>query len=343
MAIRIDTDMFIAAFEDHNYEIHHYLDTKSGEIVFITEFDMPEEDELKESMEEEPERYVYIEPIDSSESFRVMEEFVGQLEEGDIQDELSESLRRRNPFRQFKDMLYRYPGIKEEWFWYHDQRMTEIASRWLEDHNIDAELLPLPEARRPKKRNQKKYVLSERQIEYMSAAFDLINDQMRDDIMTLMTDENTHESLWLWNELPPIGRAYLDIHLAFKLFIAYITLVYKFHNEKEFRPGNRAEELLLYISIEHAIVLAEVNGEELEAFEDFREYAFEDEDFLLMYDLKFDGFEESRYGEMMGIGSLSPKNWFDTYDAPRNAHPFFWKQTERNIFPANREIPDYEE
>ena len=343
MAIRIDTDMLIAALEDHNYEIHHYLDKKSGEIVSITELDMPEEDELKQSIEAGTERYMYIEPIDSSESFRVMEEFVGQLEEGNIQNELFQALRRRKPFRQFKDTMYQYPGIKEEWFWYHDQRMTEIASHWLEDHSIDAELLPVPEARMPKKQKPKRYVLSKRQIEYLSAAFDLINDQLRNDIMILTTDENAFGDLWIWNELPPIGRAHLDIHMVFKLFTAFITLVYKFHNEEEFRFGNRAEELLLHVSIEHAIGLAEMNGEDLEAFENFKVNVFEDEDFLMMYEPEFDGFEESRYGEMMGIRSLSPKNWFEAYDASRNSHPFFWKQEERNIFPANREIPDYEE
>ena len=64
---------------------------------------------------------------------------------------------------------------------------------------------------------------------------------------------------------------------------------------------------------------------------------------LSVQSTKFDGFDEGRYGEMMGIGSLSPKNWFEAYRAPRKSHPFFWKQIERNTFPANREIPDYEE
>ncbi|KKM72108.1 hypothetical protein LCGC14_1423800 [marine sediment metagenome] len=31
--IQIDTDMLICALEDHNFEIHHYLDIKTGEIV----------------------------------------------------------------------------------------------------------------------------------------------------------------------------------------------------------------------------------------------------------------------------------------------------------------------
>ena len=341
--IQINTDVLICAFEDHNYEMHQYLDTKSGEIVFVTEFEMPEEDELKESMEEEPERYVYIEPIDSSASFRVMEDFVEQLEDGEMKEELSEALRRRRPFRQFKDTMYRYPDIKEEWFRYHDQRMKDVARRWLEEHNIDAELLPLPGERRAKERKRKKNILSEKQVEYITAAFVVMNNQMREDIITLAKDEDAHEGLWIWNELPPVGRAALDMPMLFKLFTAFITLVYKFHSEEEFRLGNRAEELLLYIAIEYAKGLAETAGEEIEEFEDFKVYAFEDEDFLMMYEPKFDGFEESEHGEMMGIGSLSPKEWFEAYNEPKNPHPFFWEQKERKIFRANREIPEDEE
>ncbi len=30
---QIDMDMLICAFEDHNFEVNHYLDIKTGEIV----------------------------------------------------------------------------------------------------------------------------------------------------------------------------------------------------------------------------------------------------------------------------------------------------------------------
>ena len=60
--------------------------------------------------------------------------------------------------------------------------MKEVVRRSLKEHNIDAELLPLPGERRAQESKQKEYILSEKQIEYITAAVDLMNDQMRDDI-----------------------------------------------------------------------------------------------------------------------------------------------------------------
>lgn len=105
--IQIDTDMLICALEDHNFEVHYYLDIKTGEIVTLTDLGIPEEDELRECIDKEEDRYIYIEPIDSRESFEIMERYIYQLPEGKSKNDLSEALKRRKPFRQFKDTLYR--------------------------------------------------------------------------------------------------------------------------------------------------------------------------------------------------------------------------------------------
>ena len=151
MAIKIDTDMFIVALEDHNYETQYFLDTKTGEIEMLTELsDMPEEEELREQIESEAERYISIEPVGSNESFRVMEQFGEQLPAGKARDDLFAALSRRKPFRQFKDALLDYPDIREKWFLFHNQQFKAKVQEWLEDYNISAELLPLPEERNEK-------------------------------------------------------------------------------------------------------------------------------------------------------------------------------------------------
>jgi hypothetical protein len=325
--IQIDTDMLIVALEDQSSETNYYLDVKTGEIVVLTDFDIPEED-----------KYVYIDPIDSHESFRTMERFVDQLSEGRIKDDLSDALTRRKPFRQFKDTLHNYSDIREKWFLYHSQELKKTAHQWLQNMDIDADLLPLIEERKSKKREKRKYILSKMQIECLSSALELMYDEIKNDIATLVKTENAMEDLWLWNQLPPIGRAHLDLNMTFKLLISLITLVYKFHSEKNFKLGNRAEELLLHIAIENASGIAELYQDEIEDYNDFAIHTYEDFDFLMMYEQKFDGFDESPQGEMMGIGSLSPKDWFKTYNWPRKPHPFFWDQKDRLRFPANREI-----
>ncbi len=338
--INIDTDMLICALEDNNIEVNHYLDIKTGEIVTLTELGIQEEDELSECIDKEEDRYIYIDPIDSRESFEIMERFVYQLPEGKSKNNLDEALRRRKPFRQFKDTLYDYPDIREKWFQYHNQELKKIAREWLQYNSIDAELLPLPEERIQEEKKKREHILSKKQIEYLSYGFDLMYDEIKNDIGTLSRNEKETDNTWLWDVLPPIGRAELNINMAFKLLTSLITFVYKFHIEEDFMLGNRAEELLLHIAIENALGIAEGDQVEIEDYNSFIGYFYEDTDFLMMYDQEYDGIDESTIGEMMSIGSLSPKDWFCPYNKPRRQHPFFWPDEERLKFPANREITD---
>ena len=54
--IQIDTEMSICALEDNNFEVNHYLDIKTGEIVTLTDLDISEEDELRECIDREEDR-----------------------------------------------------------------------------------------------------------------------------------------------------------------------------------------------------------------------------------------------------------------------------------------------
>lgn len=144
--IQIDTDMLIFALEDHGFERDYFLDTKSGEIVTLTDFDnLFEEEELRESIEAEENRYLYIEPLDSRESFYVMERFLYTLPEGRTKNDLAAALSGHKPFRRFKDILYNYPEIREKWFLFHNQELKKIVREWLHYNDVEAELLPLPE------------------------------------------------------------------------------------------------------------------------------------------------------------------------------------------------------
>ena len=195
--IQIDTDMLISALEDNNFEVNHYLDIKTGEIVTLTDLDIPEEDELRECIDKDKDRYIYIEPIDSRESYEIMERFVYQLPEGKSKNNLTEALKRRKPFRQFNDKLYDYPDIREKWFQYHNQELKRIAREWLQYNNIDAELLPLPEERIQKEKKKREYILSKKQIKYLSYAFDLMYDEIKNDIETLSRNEKETDNTWL--------------------------------------------------------------------------------------------------------------------------------------------------
>lgn len=135
--LTIDLGMLTYAVEDHSGEHRHYLDSQTGEIILVSDY-MDEREELQEQIDSDPDRYLWIEPLESHRSFEIMADFVESLPEGAAQDILRRSLQRPKPFRNFKFDLEQYPDLRQEWFRYHAQRLVEIAQEWLRGHAIVA-------------------------------------------------------------------------------------------------------------------------------------------------------------------------------------------------------------
>lgn len=119
-----------------------YLDRETGEMNFFSSLIDNDEIDIEE-IEGNPDRYVYIESMSSDDGFRMMEEFVGALAEGEASRSLTRALRMRKPFRCFKDTLLDFPEVRQQWFAFHNSRMEELARRFLENEGIDYEEIRL--------------------------------------------------------------------------------------------------------------------------------------------------------------------------------------------------------
>lgn len=139
--IKIEKSMFEFALENHSFEIQYYLDLETGNIKMKSEDNFIEDEIEEEEIENNPERYHYINPIDSSKSYEIMEDFIYSLEDKKIKDDLLDSINRKKPFRSFKDRLYNYPEIQERWYIFYDEELERIMKEWLEENNINAELV----------------------------------------------------------------------------------------------------------------------------------------------------------------------------------------------------------
>ena len=73
----IDVQEIVMAFEDHDLLQRHYLDRESGEVVSLHE--VYSDEDAWEPLAIEPERYLRIEPLASSDSYKVMRDFVETL------------------------------------------------------------------------------------------------------------------------------------------------------------------------------------------------------------------------------------------------------------------------
>ena len=139
--IVIDAEELIEALQSHS-ELEYYLDRTTGEIEFLGEEDVVEEQtELRELVEQdESDRFVYIHPLQSSEGWQIMADFIEQLPFGKVRERLTRAVQHGKPFRRFKDELLNYPDIREGWFAFEHRRMLEHARDWLKDEDVEADL-----------------------------------------------------------------------------------------------------------------------------------------------------------------------------------------------------------
>lgn len=113
-----------------------YLDRKTGEVIF--HFDPMIsgcDNEIDPSKDEE--RYLFIEPLDSHSSFRIMENYTNDLDEGPAKTALTRDLSRSRPFRNFKETLNQFPKLLDTYFNYHEAEVQKIAQSFLERNEIE--------------------------------------------------------------------------------------------------------------------------------------------------------------------------------------------------------------
>ncbi len=134
----VDLEELCQALEDGSYEHQYYLDLKTGEILLLSDYaDTKEAEELREHLEEEPDRYEAIPRMGSDEAYQDMEEFTGRVEDGRLRELLEVAIDGKGAFRRFKDVLARFPEKREEWFRFKEERLMSRAREWLEDIGVE--------------------------------------------------------------------------------------------------------------------------------------------------------------------------------------------------------------
>lgn len=138
----VDSDL-LDLFEDHSrFQIGH-IDKQTGEIlVTFEDYDEPEQEEIFEKLEQNSDRYLKIEPIDSHGGFRIMENFVGGLPEGENRNLLLKIFSWKKPFSNFRRALADMGELRQQWFDFHDKELRKLIA-CLKVKKLDAEWVPL--------------------------------------------------------------------------------------------------------------------------------------------------------------------------------------------------------
>ena len=182
----------------------------------------------------------------------------------------------------------------------------------------------------------------------LDAAIDWTHDLWQEDLARLgdLLDEVEADTnpdlsmLYLTGDLPPDVRAALSAEMVRKLYICLTMAGWKLYQPFPLRPACVAEELCLHAIIQEAKTLLEDGSDVVDATPDERrvaaleleelyDFAFDDTDFLDMFDPAMDGIDTSQVGQMMGLTSLTVDDLFRPFlgeDRRGTVHPYVAKQ-----------------
>ena len=114
----LDLDELSAALEDHSPDATWWIHTGDGRI---------------QRGDPEDEGWLEIGSVGSHEGYRDMSEFVAGVHHRRAAELLDRAISGRGAFRRFKDTLFEFPELREQWFRYRDARSRRRAVRWLAD------------------------------------------------------------------------------------------------------------------------------------------------------------------------------------------------------------------
>ena len=136
-ALKIDLDELCEAMEDSSYEREYYLDLKTGEVLFVSDYTDDEETEkLKDRVEKDFDRYEHVPKAESREGYEDMVDFIATIEDERLAELLEVAISGKGAFGRFKDVLLNYSEARERWFEFKNDRMRERAREWLDDINV---------------------------------------------------------------------------------------------------------------------------------------------------------------------------------------------------------------
>jgi hypothetical protein len=96
------------------------------------------EEELKD-VNENPDQYILIEEMHSSDSFKIMRRFLGKVSDPKIRDKLMIAISQNKPFRKFRDILDYNGDVLQDWYDFKQAQIERHVSSFLDDDSEEEE------------------------------------------------------------------------------------------------------------------------------------------------------------------------------------------------------------
>lgn len=148
--VPIDWDDLEMALTMHMEEHTCYLNLRTGKVEMAADSLLGDdlgfsEEEVETGLTEG--YLIHIEPLSSSIEYGWLVEFAESVTDPRLREKLEVALDGRGAFRRFKNVLADYPGERERWLAFRDERLWKAMGEWLADHDIEP-TTPPPERKR---------------------------------------------------------------------------------------------------------------------------------------------------------------------------------------------------
>ena len=144
----------VLALDMPSEEFCTYFDRKTGAVVsvektMLSRLESGEEEDPDDLAEWQEEEYEVAQEIVSDDGsrflpppdkfefheYRVMEEFIGSIDDNETANQLWHAIKGRGAFRYFKDTLHRL-GIQQSWYDYLEEAQREFVIEWAKENNV---------------------------------------------------------------------------------------------------------------------------------------------------------------------------------------------------------------
>lgn len=134
ISMKIKLNEVIDGLEAVSIDIQVFLDTETGETILNGEM-MDDWEELADLIDDSGDRFRRLPDQWEINEYGMMQDFISELPEGELQNDLWRAISGRGAFRRFKDMVA-WRGVDKDWFAFRDAAYRKLAIDWCEQEGL---------------------------------------------------------------------------------------------------------------------------------------------------------------------------------------------------------------
>jgi hypothetical protein len=172
--VDVEWEDLLAAFLSTRTNEESYLDRETGEVISLSEsededegdregdgvegdgFAGGEEENIREEMENDPDRFILVSPVPQNDRVEWMGAFVQTVKAKELSRQLLQAARSHNPEREFERVLRKDLPERARWIGFLESQVQEIIEGWIEENDVESEMPPPWKLKVPRRRASKK-------------------------------------------------------------------------------------------------------------------------------------------------------------------------------------------